>query len=236
VENRRYYDEFSNWYEKHRHEGYHAMIDRLETDLVLPYARGKNVLEVGCGTGLILRQVAAVSESAVGIDISPGMLEKARERGLDVREADVIRLPFEDEAFDVVYSFKVLAHVERSQDALREMIRVTKPGGTLVLEYYNRRSLRYWMKRLFGPGKISKHTNEGAVFTRWDEPSQIQDALPENVRFVDFAGVRVVTPAALCCRIPIVAPLLSRIEFRLRDSPLKIFGGFLVVVIEKTSR
>ena len=95
MDNRSYYDEFSNWYERDRGRGYHQMINDLELRLALPRAEGKRALEVGCGTGLILEHVARVASSAKGIDLSPGMLEKARARGLDVHEASATELSFE---------------------------------------------------------------------------------------------------------------------------------------------
>ena len=55
---RAYYDEFSNWYERDRGHGYHALIDDLEVEIATPYARDGRVLEVGCGTGLILSRLA----------------------------------------------------------------------------------------------------------------------------------------------------------------------------------
>ena len=101
-----------------------AVIDDLEFDLLREYARDADVLEVGCGTGLILEKAAEVASRAVGVDISDGMLEQARERGLEVAQADASEsLPFEDESFDLVYSFKVLAHIEDIDAALQEMAR-----------------------------------------------------------------------------------------------------------------
>lgn len=231
--NQSYYDEFAQWYENERHDGYHALIDDLETDLLLPYVHGKDVLEIGCGTGLILRRVAPLARKAQGIDISPGMLEKARERGLDVCEGDATSLPWPDQSFDVVYSFKVLAHVRDIDRALAEMARVTRPGGKLLLEFYNPWSIRYLAKRLAGPQKISRETHEGAVFTRWDSPLDLKRRLPPELGFVDFAGVRVVTPAASVHRLPAVHFALRRAEFRARDSVLRYFGGFLVAILER---
>lgn len=233
-DNESYYDEFSEWYEKERHDGYHAFIDRLESDLILPWSPGKDVLEVGCGTGLILEKVAPVAHRAAGIDLSEGMLGLARKRGLEVYKADACSLPFEDESFDLVYSFKVLAHVEDINTALKEMSRVTRPGGRLVLEFYNRASLRYAAKKLAGPGKISAKTDEGAVFTRWDSRESIVNRLPRELKPVDWAGVRVLTPAASLHRLPVVSTLLQKAETQARDHRwLRFLGGFLVIVLEK---
>lgn len=233
-DNRSYYDEFSDWYEKERHDGYHVLIDDLESDLLLKWVDGKRALEVGCGTGLIMDRIRDRAEHVAGIDISPGMLQGAIARGLDVVQGDATALPFADASFDVVYSFKVLAHVEAIDVALREMVRVTKPGGHLVLEFYNRQSLRYVAKRVGGPQKISNATDEGAVFTRWDSPSDLEARLPDNVRVVDWSGVRVVTPMARVHRIPVVKDVFSKLEFAARDSIFKKFGGFLVIILQKT--
>lgn len=228
-DNRSYYDEFATWYEKERHDGYHAMIDDLEVDLIMPWARDADVLEVGCGTGLILRRVEPFARRATGIDISPGMLEVARERGLEVLEGNATELPFEDESFDLVYSFKVLAHVKDIDLAFDEMLRVTRPGGRLVLEFYNKLSLRYFAKRLAGPGAISNKTDEGAVYTRWDDPGTLQERFGSRLDNPTFSGVRVFTPAAFVHRVPALGSVLRSLEWKARDSPLRKVGGFLVL-------
>lgn len=231
--NRAYYDEFADWYEKGRDRGYHAMIDDLEVDLLHRYVAGKRVLEVGCGTGLVMHRVAERARHVAGIDISAGMLRQARKRGLDVAQADATALPFDSDEFDVVYSLKVLAHVRDIDRALDEMARVTRPGGRLLLEFYNPLSLRYLAKRVGGPGKISRETDESAVYTRWDDARDLTRRLPENLELVDYAGVRIFTPAAIFHRVPLVGRALRKLEFMGRDSVLKYFGGFLVAIIEK---
>ena len=232
-DNRSYYDEFADWYEDHRHDGYHRMIDDLQVDLLRRDVRGSDVLEVGCGTGLLLHRVEALARSAKGIDISEGMLEQARQRGLDVVHGCATELPFEDSSFDVVYSFKVLAHVEDIEEALSECGRVVRPGGRLFLEFYNPHSLRYVAKRLAGPKKISDSTRESAVFTRWDAPEEVQQYLPDDVEFEGWAGVRIFTPAAFLHRLPVVRTALRTLEFVGRDTPLSRFGGFLVARARK---
>jgi ubiquinone/menaquinone biosynthesis C-methylase UbiE len=230
---RAYYDDFSKWYERERGRGYHGLIDDLEFSIAEPYARGRRCLEVGCGTGLILERVAAVAREAQGIDLSPGMLEKARERGLTVREAPATKLPFDDARFDLVYSFKVLAHVPEIEVALAEMARVCAPGGTILAEFYNPYSLRYLAKTLGPAQKVSETRTEAAVYTRFDSPERIRAMVPPGARLVDFRGVRVFTPTARAVTLPVVGPLLQRAEHLAVRSPLARLGGFLVAVIQR---
>src|ERR1041384_2603647 len=111
LDNRAYYDDFAGWYEKERHLPYHRMLDDLEVELVERYATGKAVLEVGCGTGLILHRTARFARHAIGIDLSGGMLQKAQQRGLHMLQASATALPLPAASVDVAYSFKVLAHI-----------------------------------------------------------------------------------------------------------------------------
>src|SRR6185436_12414033 len=95
---RAYYDAFSTQYEAHRGGrdpgGYHDLLDELEAAFVERYGRQRDVLEVGCGTGLLLERFRRFARSTKGIDLSPGMLARARERGLDVAEGSATALPF----------------------------------------------------------------------------------------------------------------------------------------------
>lgn len=231
--NQTYYDDFANWYENKRGKGYHAMIDRLELSIVEPLACGKKVLEVGCGTGLLMKEIHKTASEVKGIDISEQMLAKAKERGLDVRQGIAEDLPFEDNSFDLVYSFKVLAHVEQIKKAMLEMNRVLKPGGTLVAEFYNALSIRHLAKVAGGPGNISTNRTEADVFCRWDTPKQVRSYIPHGTNFKGFRGVRVFTPAAKAHDIPGVRHLLQKAECWALDSPLSRFGGFLVSVSQK---
>jgi ubiquinone/menaquinone biosynthesis C-methylase UbiE len=236
---RAYYDEFSKSYERHRRpndqDGYHALVDDLEVELCERYGRGKDILECGCGTGLILERLAGFARRAAGIDLSPGMLELAKSRGLEVREGSVTDLPFEDASFDVTCSFKVLAHVPDIGKALAEMARVTRPGGVILAEFYNPLSFRGLAKRLGPAGKISARTNESAVFTRFDAPWVLPRILPPGARVETARGIRIVTPAAAAMKVPGLKGMLQRAERLLCDSPAAVFGGFYVAVIRKSS-
>jgi len=234
---RRYYDEFAAAYEARRRpndpHGYHALVDDLEIEIVERFGAGKDVLECGCGTGLLLERIQTFAHRATGIDLSPGMLEKARARNLDVREASVTDIPFPDAQFDVTCSFKVLAHVEDIKRALSEMARVTRPGGVILAELYNPLSLRGLVKR-FGPaGRVSAHTRESAVYTRFDPPWAISRLLPAGTRLESRWGVRIVTPAAAAMRIPGLRAILPRLERLLAPTPAAFFAGFHVSVLRK---
>src|SRR5580658_5251435 len=213
---RAYYDEFSARYEAERRpnrpDGYHALVDDLEVELVERYGAGGDVLECGVGTGLLLERFGRFARTARGIDLSPGMLERARARGLDVSEASVTAIPFADATFDVTCSFKVLAHVPEIGRALAEMARVTRPGGVVIAEFYNPFSMRGLVKRLGPAGRISKSTRESAVYTRFDAPWVVPRLLPPSLTLEAVRGVRIVTPAAAAMRIPGVRAVLRSVE------------------------
>ncbi len=228
-----YYDDFSSWYENERKHGYHAMLDRLELEVIRPFAVGGDVLEVGAGTGLILEGLGDAPKTKIGLDISPGMLKKAVERGFNVVQGSATDLPFESERFDLAYSFKVLAHIPDIEKTLAEMSRVLRPGGTLVAEFYNAHSIRNLAKRLGGPGNISEKRTEADVFCRWDTPEQIMGYLPSDVTFEGWRGVRVLTPGAFAFKIPGANKVLPFLESKALSSPLARFGGFLIAVCTK---
>jgi SAM-dependent methyltransferase len=96
-------------------------------------AEPRRVLEVGCGMGNFAERVAQETfAEVVATDLSPRMVELARERGLDARVADVQQLPFDDGVFDCAVANAMLYHVEDLDQALTELARVLEPGGRLV--------------------------------------------------------------------------------------------------------
>src|SRR5438445_12580437 len=105
----------------------------LESEL--PDWREKEVLDVGCGTGAILKQLGN-PEKNVGIDLAPEAISFCRQRGLDnVRQGDIGALPFADASFDAVICSSVLYHqwVSDIPGAAREMHRILRPGGLLLI-------------------------------------------------------------------------------------------------------
>lgn len=232
---RHYYDEFSTSYEQHRHRGYHRLIDDLEVDVASRYCHGR-VLEAGCGTGLILQRLVPLCGSAVGVDLSAGMLRHAKRRGLRSVQGSIDRLPFPNDHFDAVVSFKVLAHVPGIERALAELSRVTRPDGHLVVEFYNRFSLRTLVKRLKTPSRIGVRYTDEDVFTRFDTLGSIRRYLPPWVELVQTHGVRVVTPLAKVHDLPMLRDMFGWAEQRASNNRvLRRLGGFLIVVLRKRS-
>ena len=124
------YDERCISYARDRFELIAGPVDR-------PY---RHALEIGSGTGFFLLNLmqAGVAERGSVTDISPGMVEvalrNARGLGLDVdgRVADAETIPYPDATFDLVVGHAVLHHIPDVELALREALRVLKPGGRFV--------------------------------------------------------------------------------------------------------
>lgn len=231
---RRYYDAFAETYETHR-DGrgrYHDLLDALEIEFAAPAVAGREVLEVGCGTGLVLRALAPLASRAVGVDLSPGMLARARERGLEVVEGSATALPFADATFDVAVSFKTLPHVPDLARALSEMARVVRPGGTLFVELYNPRSVRALLKRAFA-GRVGAGT-ERDVMTRFDDRQAVERALPRGCEIEAVRGIRSVTVVGRLLDVPVVGDFLEKLERRVADSKVgAAVGGFVVYRVRR---
>ena len=102
--------------------------------------RDDALLDVACGPGILAAHLAADAGSIIGVDLVPEMLERARrecdERGLEnalFLEGTAESLPFPEAAFDAVVSRLALHHLPDPNAALREMARVTRPGGRVVI-------------------------------------------------------------------------------------------------------
>jgi len=231
---RTYYDDFSRNYDDARAAGYHAYIDELETSCVRRWLEGGRVLEVGCGTGLLLSRVSTFAPGAVGVDLSGGMLKRARARGLVVGQGSVTALPFPDCSFDLVYSFKVLPHVEALDRAIAEMARVLDQDGLGLLEFYNPRSLRGLWKRIrWWNAAVGSTSHDREVFTAYHSPDEARRAVSAHLEVCGEFGIVILTPHPLAHRVPLLGALLRALERALCHGPLARWAGFYVVVARK---
>ena len=106
---------------------------RLTAEAVV--APGDRVLDACCGTGDLALAAQAQGGKVTGLDFAEGMLERARRKSSDVEwiRGDLLRLPFQDAAFEAVTVGFGVRNVEDLDRALRELRRVLKPGGRLAI-------------------------------------------------------------------------------------------------------
>jgi len=102
---------------------------------------GNRVLDVACGTGVLARAAARIvgaEGSVTGLDLNPGMLAVAARAapGIVWREGDAANIPFAPESFDAVVSLFGLMMFADKVAALREMVRVLRPGGSLAVAVF----------------------------------------------------------------------------------------------------
>jgi ubiquinone/menaquinone biosynthesis C-methylase UbiE len=135
---RRFENVFPNYWMKQRL----ALV--LERVTACADDRPLSVLDVGCGHGILLEELAKHGHDAIGIDINPSMVRTAREASqkplpgrMSCLISDCEALPFPDDHFDVVACVGVLQYLEREADCLKELNRVSKPGGRIIVTLPN---------------------------------------------------------------------------------------------------
>jgi SAM-dependent methyltransferase len=121
--------------EKHWwHVGRREIIAGFVREICSHFAENRpHILDIGCGTGGNLRMLSQFGE-AEGVDVSPDAVAFCRERGLqNVKLGAAESLPYEDATFDLVTALDVVEHLDDDVAGLREMRRVLRPGGRLLM-------------------------------------------------------------------------------------------------------
>lgn len=177
-------------------------------------APGLSVLDVACGTGVAAREAAARlagAGSVVGTDLNPAMLAVAARVAphIEWRQADAAHQPFDDASFDVVLCQSALMFFPDPDAALREMARVVRPGGRVVVQVYAGLDAQPAYSRLVAAA--ARHAGPEAVSTLsayWVHGDRTR--LSERLR---SAGLQVVdaTTRTSSARFPSVADVV-RIE------------------------
>jgi ubiquinone/menaquinone biosynthesis C-methylase UbiE len=161
---------------------------------------GQRVLDVGCGTGVVAVTAARAGARVSGLDLTPELLEVARENAqlagvqIDFREGDAEALPFDDGAFDVVLSQFGHMFAPRPEVAVREMLRVLRPGGTVAFST--------WPPELF-TGRMFALTSRYAAPPpagvapppQWGDPNVVRERLGAGVRELTFDRATMNNPA-----------------------------------------
>jgi len=110
----------------------------IRTDYMMkPIIDGKSVIELGCGISTLLGKISKIYPNCDvhGLDFSPVAIDKQSRMWPDVEFilGDFLKLDFCDDLFDFVLSGETLEHVEEPAEFIKEMYRICKPGGTLIL-------------------------------------------------------------------------------------------------------
>jgi len=128
--------------------------ETLWTIELLNIAQGESVLELGCGAGYAMKLILdqTLVEQVVGVDLSPTIIRSAAIRnknGLNAKKATLVqanvnRLPFQDENFDKVFSIHSIYFWENLSETFTEIYRVLKPGGYFVITLCDGKDDEIW--------------------------------------------------------------------------------------------
>ena len=162
----------------------------------VPVRRGDRALEVGCGSGVVLRDLSprvGPRGAVVGVDASRTILATARrlcrpDPRITLRHAHGARLPFAADRFDVALAMTVILHVAEPLAVVREMARVTRPGGRVGLQDQD-----FGMLGVTHPDReLTDHILRGVVHHLYEEPYSGR-RLPGLLREAGLERVRVLT-------------------------------------------
>ena len=132
----------------------------LFSKLIPNNLKGKSVLEIGCGLGAHTEMLCKAGANLTSIDLAPQSIVTTKKR-LDLKnlraevfEADAENLPFEDEEFDLIWSWGVIHHSPNTEKCAKEIQRVLKTGGELRIMLYHTNSMYNWINVIFRYGLL----------------------------------------------------------------------------------
>jgi len=206
---------------------------------------GQRVLDVGCGVGMYTAAFLRETPHVFGVEIERERALEARARAAGVVQALGERIPFLDATFDVVFSHEVLEHVADDRDCVAEMVRVTRPGGRIVVFVPNR-LYPFETHGIFWRGRY----HFGNVpLVNW-LPTSLRNRLAPHVRaytagdlrrLFDGLPVRIIYHTQVfpgydnvVARAPALGRGLRAITYALERTPLRAFGLSHLLVVKKS--
>jgi ubiquinone biosynthesis O-methyltransferase len=214
-------------YERWRSSELGRVTDHIEEDVILALVApvfGKHVLDVGCGDGVLSARLAQEGAQVTGLDSDPRTLEAARRRtsSAKIRPTFVCgsaeTLPFPDGSFDIAVAITVLCLLSDPEKAFREMARVLRPGGRIVIGELGRHS--FWAVKRRLSGWLGSRTWRSARFKTASDLKELAHAAGLEVEAV--RGAVYYPPCNRCAR------WLSQFDRRL--SGLTTFGAAVIAL------
>jgi 2-polyprenyl-6-hydroxyphenyl methylase/3-demethylubiquinone-9 3-methyltransferase len=185
---RQYDDLAAEWW---RADGEFAALHwlaRARADLIPPAQGNAQLVDLGCGGGLLAPHIAGYRH--VGVDLSPTAAAIARSHGTDVIRADVCSVPLRDACADVVVAGEIFEHVVDLQAAVAEAARVLRPGGTVVVDTINDTLLARILLVSIGerlPGGPPHRCHDPGLFV---PPQRLSELFVEHGVRLQFRGLR----------------------------------------------
>jgi SAM-dependent methyltransferase len=218
---------------------------------LLPFGdlAGRDVLEIGCGSGVHSRLLAAAGANLTAVDLTPTAVAMTKRRlelhdlEATVLEADAEALPLDDASFDFVWSWGVIHHSADTNAVIAELARVLRPGGRLAFMVYHRSSITFWVNYVLVRGVLQgglRHESPDELANRWSDGviarHYTRAALAEALAPF-FEDVRTGVMGQLGEAVPLpssarrhVAPL---VPLSLRHALLRRWGWFLVAAARR---
>ncbi len=158
-------------------------------DTLRPATPGARALDIGCGVGQVVGRLMQAGFEAHGVDVSEPNIARASKVTSRCQLYDGRKLPYPDQHFAGVGALNVLEHVEQAEDFIREMVRVTRIGGRIVLSspnFYRVLGFRDYHRQMRGLGQKVRN------WRRLREKRRQMKIAPDSVRFDRMEPVKVV--------------------------------------------
>lgn len=229
-----HYDEvadiYDNRYNRNRGLSYYAHISRQVMECLPKKGR---ILDLGCGTGLFLKAYENQGGSGIGLDLSQGMVRRAKTRcpSSDFAVGNAELLPFRGESFDGVCSLLAFSYVRKPMDLLCESLRVLRPGGSIAICTLGKNLLTSGLPAIYTMAEVMKvrRIGMGSFGERYYGEREMLDLFEDagfadvQVRRCSFAHLNLADPLfEIAKKIePFVEEKVPRLAYNILASGIK---------------
>jgi len=182
-----------------RPDGDYAEVTRVLEELKAVHGKAEELLDAGCGSGVILRRGAPLFRHVLGIDVSTAMLRRSLSIHRDLARASVFALPLDDASVDGIAGYSLLHHLHDPAEAFVEFHRVLRPGGFLYTDNDSNKAFHdrfgWWLRiRRAAKEKRSRTAGDEALEKTAEchhDTGLDPDALAERLRKAGFSKVEI---------------------------------------------
>jgi ubiquinone/menaquinone biosynthesis C-methylase UbiE len=240
------YDEGDDLWTRYSHR---KRIDCIKN--LIPYSNYDKALDIGCGCGVYSMLMGKKGYSVEGIDINSISLSKAKKWAneenistkVNFQNMDVHNLAFPDNYFDLIIASEVIEHLNRPMGALKEIARVLKPNGKLIVTMPNLFSLPWFIRKLTCKIKnleLTSDERQHIDFPFWKSMKMLQKS---NLKIEFCSGV---------CLFPLNLRIIHKLLFKFyyvgyyivriiddvisKNFPFKYINGYFLIMAKKNEK